>query len=82
MSTRIINGILVDDHCASQEYLHMLGITREDLAKAPLYIVDASHEAEKPDHEAEKSNNVLVIENQNKRKPGEKTKVACSSYRR
>ena len=33
-----------------------------------LYIVDTSHEAEKP-------NNVLVIENQNKRKPGEKTKV-------
>ena len=75
MSTRIINGILVDDECASQEYLHMLGITREDLAKAPLYIVDASHEAEKPDHEAEKPNNVLAIENQNKRKPGEKTKV-------
>ena len=82
MSTRIINGILVDDECASQEYLHMLGITREDLVKAPLYIVDASHEAEKPDHEAEKPdheaekpNNVLAIENQNKRKPGEKTKV-------
>lgn len=68
MSTRIINGILIDDECASQEYLHMLGITREDLARAPLYIANARHETEQP-------NKVVIIEKKNKRKPGEKTKV-------
>lgn len=68
MSTRIINGILVDDECASQEYLHMLGITKEDLAKAPLYIANTRHATEQPNH-------AVLIEKQNKRKPGEKTKV-------
>ena len=55
MSTRIINGILIDDECASQEYLHMLGITREDLARAPLYIANARHETEQP-------NKVVIID--------------------
>lgn len=71
MATRVVNGILVDDECASPDYLKMIGITKEDLIKAPLYF-------NKPANTTETSDIVFTFSdgnNKNDKRPKEKTKV-------